>query len=818
MPSSPPPRFLLPALFLVSGLAITYQIVLMRLLSIAQWHHFAYMVISVAMLGFGAGGTVMTLLRERIRGHEGGIFFMVLLLFAVSMPLCYVLVQQIPFETFHLVTQGDQWGWLLLLYGVLAIPFLLASACTTLVFFMRPQRVGQVYFVDLLGSGIGAAVAIGALFLFSPAVLPYVLALPVLVVAGCMAWFAGARWRYAWGAVALLAMIWMVAVGMTPVRMSEYKALSYALQFPDAEILTTRHSPLSKIHVVESSMIRETPGQLGNYPFSEAGPLPRQIGLFFDGGAISAVNQYDGDMDRFRFLRYVPPAVAFSVLQEPRTLVIGAGGGMDVWMALKHGAPHVTAVEVDPRVFPLMNDVLGEFSGHLFERPDVRTVLADGRGFLQGEGGEFDLIQIALLDAFNAAASGVYALSESYLYTREAMQLYFRHLSPQGVLAVTRWLKTPPRDAIKMFATLAEALEAEGIENPGDHLAMLRTWNAATLLMSRSPWTDEQIAAIRTFTQTRGFDMDWLPGLQPEEVNQFTVMAEPVYHEAALAILGPERDAFYRNYLFYIRPATDDRPHFFQFFKLDTLPALVREMGTDWVPFVEWGYIALWATLLQGGVASVILILLPLWVLCRRSETGGGRRWVVLYFTALGLAFMFLEIAFIQKFMLFLAYPMYAVAVVLAAFLVFSGLGSLTVDRWRKQCPQFAGWLVVTMAVIGIVVLTAIYAVSLPHVFVAWSAWGDGARIAVSVVLIAPLAFCMGMPLPVGLQYVSDRFAAMVPWAWAINGVASVMGAALATLTAIHLGFRVLVWLAAAIYVLAVPVFGGLVRAGRQSV
>ncbi len=803
------PSSIFPAVFLISAVGIAYQVTLMRVFSIGQWHHFAYMIISIAMLGFGASGTILTLIRARLAGRERQAFYLSLVLLALSLPLCYVWSQRIPFETFHLVTQGDQFGYLLGLYAVLAVPFFLVSTCITLALFLVPRRVGRVYFTDLLGSGLGAATVVGLLFLFPPEQLPYLLSVPLFLLAGWIGLGMGRRWKFLFALCLGAALFWVGVRGLAPIRVSEYKALSYTLQFPDAEVVADAQSPLSQVKVVRSRQIRETPGQLGNYPFAQLGALPEQVGLFFDAGSISVVNRYDDDPDTFAFMEYVTPALAYQVVTDPRVLVIGAGGGSDVWMALRHGAQEVTAVEVDPSVFRLIETELKEFSGDLYGRDDIKPVTAEGRGFLQSQGEQYDVIQIALLDAFTAAASGVYALSESYIYTREAVELYLEHLEPDGVLAITRWLKTPARDAIKMFATLVEAAEAAGIDDPGAHIAFIRSWNAGTLLLSRSPWTEEQVSAMRSFSESRGFDMAWLPGLAPDEVNRFTLLEEPIYYESARAILSADRDGFYENYLFDVRPATDDRPYFFQFFKWDTLRVLMRDMGFEWVPFIEWGYIALLGTIVQGAVASAIFILLPLITLARRTETRGARRWVVLYFMALGLAFMFLEIAFIQKFMLFLTYPIYAVAVVLTAFLVFSGCGSFFADRWRGD--RFP---LVAAAVGGIVGLTILFTLVLPPLFSAWAGWPDWARVGVSFVLIAPLAFCMGVPFPSGLQLVSDRYSAMVPWAWGINGFASVMGASLATFTAIHFGFRVLVWTAAAVYILCLP---PLLRLGKRS-
>jgi hypothetical protein len=482
-------------------------------------------------------------------------------------------------------------------------------------------------------------------------------------------------------------------------------------------------------------------------------------------------------------------------------LVIGAGGGTEVLNALVHGARDVVAVEVDPRVVPLVTETLAAVSGGLYARDDVEVVVADGRGFLQSHADRYDVIQIALLDSFNAAAGGVHSLSESYLYTTEAVALYLDRLTDRGVLAITRWLETPPRDAIKLFATVVEALEANGIERAWHHVALVRSWNAATVIATRSPLSVSQVRAIQEFTAERGLDRAFHPGIDETEANQYTLLDEPVYYHAAREILFGDRERFYAEYPFHVEPATDDSPYFFRFFTWRSLPALIDAMGRDVVSFVEWGYLILVLTIAQGLLAVLLLVLLPLGILGRGEVVPWIRPVTVAYFGGLGFAYMFLEIAFIQRFMLFLAYPVYAVAVVLTAFLVFSGLGSLFADRRLaanragSETPKLVGSAVALIAVGALS-----YSVVLPVLFAAGSGWDDGWKIAASLLFLAPLAFLMGIPFPAGLQLVSDRYERMVPWAWGVNGGASVLGAALAALTAVHLGFSGVVGLAVVAY------------------
>jgi hypothetical protein len=344
-------------------------------------------------------------------------------------------------------------------------------------------------------------------------------------------------------------------------------------------------------------------------------------------------------------------------------------------------------------------------------------------------------------------------------------------------------------------------------------LALIRSWKTATLLVKNGAFTPMEIAALEAFCGRRSFDADFYPGIKPEQANRYNVLDSSYFYDGALALLGPQREAFIDRYKFAIAPATDDRPHFFHFFRWRTLAELVALKGQGGLPLLEWGYPVLIATLLQAIVASLLLIVLPLMVGRRGVGDAGARRpslpSVTLYFTTLGIAFMFVEIAFIQKFILFLAHPLHAVAVVLCAFLVFAGLGSRYSPRLVAQRSRFAAcslaWPVVAIAGIALVYLFA-----LPAIFRQLMPLPDLARIAISIVLIAPLAFAMGMPFPLGLSHLARRADTLIPWAWGINACASVIAAILATILAIHLGFSVIIILAVGLYAVAAMVWPAL--------
>jgi hypothetical protein len=322
------------------------------------------------------------------------------------------------------------------------------------------------------------------------------------------------------------------------------------------------------------------------------------------------------------------------------------------------------------------------------------------------------------------------------------------------------------------------------------------------LLIKNGIVNAEDIAALKTFAEDRSFDLAWYPGITETEVNQYNRLDQPYFYQAAKTILSPDREAFFNQYKFELHPATDDRPHFFHFFKWSVLPEILSLRSQGGLPLLEGGYLVLVATLVQALIVSFILIPLPLLVLRRKafSSQAVSRSRVVLYFTAIGLSFLFIEMAFIQKFILFLHHPIYSVAVVLTSFLVFAGLGSgFSAILLRNE--NYRSALVIAMT--GILVLGVLYLWLLGPLLNSLIALSPIIKFVVTLFLIAPLAFCMGMPFPLALSSVGNHSPEMIPWAWAVNGCASVVSAVLATLLAIHFGFSAVVVLALMLYGIA---------------
>ncbi|MFQ6041108.1 MAG: SAM-dependent methyltransferase, partial [Candidatus Poribacteria bacterium] len=645
------------SIFLISASIISYEILLMRLFSIAQWHHFAYMIISLALLGFGASGTAIAIFQRWLLRRFKQVFAVCGLIYAYAAVGCFLLSQSVPFNPFMIIWDTRQYFYLLTNYLILFVPFFFGASCIGLGLMQFKEHINRLYFADLVGAGTGALVIVLAMYFISPEN-------NLLLVSslGFLSAFTASMPEFGIrnsefgilflpaGIIAFLALSFIGYFGLSKgikLNISQYKGLSAALNFPDAKVLDKRFSPLGLLHVVSSKSIRYAPLSL-----AYEGTLPEQLALFTDADSMTAITRVK-DISFMDYLDYTSSALPYHLKKQPKTLILGAGGGADVLVALYHKARFVDAVELNPQVVELVRDKYGDFTDHIYpskippspltsprmqggrgegkggtsggklpsweglgvgksKKWPVRVIVAEARGFVRSTEERYDLIQVALLDSFNASASGVYALSESYLYTVEAMREFLGHLKEGGILAITRWLKLPPRDTLKLFATIVAALEKKDGKAPWQQLIFIRSWKTGTILVKNGNFTNEEIVATKEFCEKRSFDLVYYPGITETEANQYNLLEQPEYFRGVQTILFENRRKFFEDYAFNIEPATDDKPYFFHFFKWSSVPLFLETMRKGWIPFVEWGYIILIATLIQAIIASIILILSPL--------------------------------------------------------------------------------------------------------------------------------------------------------------------------------------------------------------
>jgi hypothetical protein len=791
---------------LLSAATLMLELTLLRLFAVQQFYHFAFMAISLALLGYGASGSLLSVWRRRFSPT------LLSFLFALTTVGAFFIINYLPFDSFSIAWDRRQILYLALYFLAAAAPFLFNGLVVGGELIAAGQIGGglshRVYGASLIGSGVGCVAAlpaldllgaeralvlsammgVGAGLLFIPA--------PTLVPRTSNLWFLAHLCFLLLGTAALL---WPPA--FLAQQLSPYKTLSVLRQMLDAEHVLTEWDATARVDVVESPSIHIMPGLS---LLSPVGPPP-QVGVTLDGDNLMPVTGLAHDTEAAALLAdHMPAGLAYRLRPGARTLVLGAGTGLDVLLALGAGAEQVTAVEEHAHVIEVVRDRYEEFTGGLYNNPRVTVVNQAGRVFArQAPPGSYGVVTVALTDPHRPVTSGAYSLTENYVYTVEAFDDYLRALDEDGVLVVTRWLQTPPSECARTFGTLAAALAARGQE-PAEHLIAFRTLRTITVLATRHPVTGEQIEIVREFLRARGYDAVYFPGVQPDETNRYSVLADPVYADLFAAILA-DPVATYVDYRFEIRPPTDDRPFFFHYFKWRQTPEILAAFGLTWQPFGGSGFFVLIALLLLVTLASALFIVAPLLVQrgLRMPSAGGAsgerpisRRRVFLYYACLGLAFLFVEIPLAQYFILVLAQPVVALSVVLFAILLFSGLGSITVRRWRLE------W-----ALIALVILIGVYLLVLAPLstFALWLP--EWLRILFIIAMLAPLGYLMGIPFAGGLRVVEARSPALVPWAWAINGSTSVISAVLAIIFALSWGLTTVIWLGAAAYACAFLAF-----------
>ena len=796
------------SIFILSATALAYEVLLIRLFSIVHWHHFAFMVISIALLGYGASGSLITVFRDRLLDNYDRVFIANILLFGLTSINCFVIVQQLPFNTLEILWDSSQWLRLLLSYLLLTLPFFFVANAIALTMMRFHQRIALVYGIDLIGAGLGAVLVMTLLQSFTPDAV-----LRILAIGGITAGFFALsnlsnRQKKITASVLLLSMF---AVLLTPqkwldLRLSEYKGLAQTLLIKDATLRLTHSSPVSQTDVVLSPLIpfRYAPGMS---LLSPTGP-PKQLAVFRDGDEMTAID-HATDKNALEYYDYMSSALPYHVHSSPQNaLVLASATGAQILQAHVHEIPRIDAVEADKQLSLLITDHYADYFGwqSLKDKVTIHTISA--RGFATSEK-NYDLVIMGPPGASSGGAAGVHALSASYDYTVEALQSYLQLLAPDGLLSLTLWTSTPARGNLKLFATAVSAMKNSGIKHPENNIAWIRSWNTATLLLKNKPLSTEEINRVRDFSLSRSFDLAWIPGIKAEEVNRFQQLQEPVFYLAAQSLLdqpilkGTE-NSFIKEYKYNIQSATDNTPFFNNYFSWSSLKEFLSMPGQAGISMIGVGYPTLLVTLTQASIAAFILILLPLLFVGRKKKaTAEKRRNIIIYFFAIGLAFLFIELAFIQKFTLILSQPLYAVAVALCAFLIFSGLGSLYVQQRIKTEEKHIIPVLLRRAVIQIGLIVVIYIVLLPLISSTIMALPESARILSAFVLAAPLAFVMGMPFPLGMATMQQTSPHLIPWAWGINGCASVLSAILAVLLAIEIGFNGVMLSAVALYLIA---------------
>src|SRR5688572_13479667 len=790
------------SLFLLSAATLTFEIYLTRLFSLAQFYHFAFMIVSIALLGFGASGTALTIFPALQNGEPKQRLSQLAFAAGISILIAFLITNWLPFDSFSIAWDRRQVWILILHYLTLATPFFFSGMALGFLLNAFPQSAGRTYAVNLLGSATGCIIALAApLYVGGEGMVTLSIALASL--AGMTSISPGMRqiWQPLVLATFALFTFSLLDLGLRltgrhsfaflELHISPYKSLSYALQYPGASVIHRQWNAFSRVDVVRSGGIHSLPGL--SYRYLE--PLPSLDGLLVDGDDLTPILQTATDSG---FVSYLPNAVAFHLRPQASTLILQPRGGLDIFTALELSSSQITAVEINPLI---VNAV------PIYDDPRVQVYVESDRSYLRRTQTGYDVIVLSLASSFHPVRSGAYTLAEDYRYTVESLSDALAHLTSDGLLVATRWLQDPPSEDLRLFALGVTALEQDNV-NPHTQIVAFRGFNTTTILLKNGPFSPNELSSIRAFLAERAFDLSYAPDVQPDETNQYNILPESKYYQTYVSLLNANpRETFYDAYDYDVRPPTDDHPFFGHYFKWSQAPQVFAEFGKAWQPFGGAGYFVIVALLVLAILLAITLILLPvaIWKRANRNvvSTSPFPFRNLIYFGLLGFAFLFVEIPLLQHFILYLGHPAYAVTMVLFSLLFFSGLGS----QWNDRIP-----LRLSLATLVILILST--PVLLPRLFALSLGLPLTIRLGLTALILSPLGFLMGIPFPAGIRLLkqeqrkspeSEVQAGIVPradisWIWAVNGAVSVISSILAALLALTFGFSWVLRLGALCY------------------
>jgi hypothetical protein len=761
------------------------QILLTRLFSAAFYYHYAFAIVSLTMLGLTIGAMAVFLFSHKFPfasdSDNLGLFSG---LYAVSSALAVAV-----FCSFQSLT-ALRWEMFMTALLLFLPGFIFSGIVVTHILTRNSRQVSGLYAADLCGAALGCILTMVALDLLG--------AINAILVAACLSAIV------AFSFVRPSAHVWlrrgMAGLALLMTLLTVINITLSALQLPRLQLKHAKGDPRpGNSEQLWNSYSMVTIGATQLMPAWMWGPAQgykfpniEQKWMTIDANASTVMTRFNGDLSQIDYLRHEMLNSAYNLRKPQRVTVVGVGGGRDILSALVHGAAHVTGVEMNANLVKALTDTHADFSGNLARNPKIRLVNDEARSYLARTADKTDLIQLSLVDTWAATAAGAFALAENSLYTVDAWRVYLNALSDDGMLSISRWYNSHDHkgELYRMLTMTRAALLASGISNPSDHVVVVANYNIATLIVSKSPVWKSEISNLEAFTSAAGFRIILSPYFSESPMLRELLTSDtPAYSplEAALDLTPP----------------TDDRPFFFQMVRLqDGIKGIWDAFRSDSPKEAAQNRANLKSVelllyiLMTVTILTFAFIFLPLRYSRRSRSAGPGHSLFLVYFTMIGLGFMFLEIAQMQRLMIFLGHPADALSVVLFSLLVASGLGSFcTCSMPMQRTVPALALLCLVLAVIG-----GISDPLLQH----FRGHATNLRILTALMLILPMGFFMGMCFPLGMKLVSDRHAEPLgSWLWGINGAASVLASILALMLAIAYGITATYWAGAAFYAVA---------------
>jgi hypothetical protein len=788
---------ILTALFLLSLSSLSFEILLVRIFSISQWNHLSFMVISITLFGFAAGGTFLNIIDALKKGWgkdllAAGPVQSLCILFTLSVTLSYLFINRIPLDYFRLPLEPVQALYLFTVYLLLALPFFFTGLVMSISYAFIPQKSGHIYFASMAGSAFGAIIPVIFLpFITEGKLIICISLLPLFVIfithphpveshteaKGICHPKIRSIWLWSIG-ITILSVV-LIAIGddnAVTVKPSPYKRLSQTLQFPHTRIMDTKNSIRGRFDRIESPHIRFAPGLSLKYK----GALPDQTAVFKDGDNPVFLYRLTSK-NTAQFSKFTLPYTGYLLVPHPKhILVIQHGGGSAVPCAMASGAFDITVVEPEPHIASIIR-----------QQYNLPVVNQNPRTYLDKSKQKYDVIHI---ENWGTSLPGTAALTQDYLFTIESFTQYFQHLTGNGVIIISRMLLLPPADAIRLWAEAYESLRSLAIINPEEHIAILRNWNTFTMIVSLQPF--ENPAILEDVAQNLNFDIVFLSGILRKNVNRFNIFDAPYHYLEIQRLLkayqSKTEKTYFVTYPMDVFPQTDNRPFPHRFLKWSRLKALYKITGSRFYSLFLSGELIVFVVFLEALGISVILLILPFFATLK--ETPKASLTHVLYFIAVGAGFMFVELFFIKEYIFIFNDPVISLTVVLTGLLGFSGLGGY----WSQRiCAKNF------RRVVAILIIVLIFTVfTLSPMMNSIISLGNFLRYTLSLTFLIPPGFLMGLPFPLGIRFLL-KFPAHRSYAWTVNGCASVLAAIASAQIALGLGIFAIMIFAISAYFLA---------------
>lgn len=776
------------SIFLLSVSIIAYQLLLMHIFSITQWYHFAFMVISVALLGFGAAGSFIALFKHRLITNASWLIPFSMLISGL-LQCSAVFLSQLSFARFDsylIFADYSQFINLITTYLIFFLPFFFGALSIGLSFIIYIDHIGKLYFFNLIGSGLGGIAALILYSIFLPEEISSLIS--ILPIISALILFPK-NYKRIFTVIFILSIAVSVFFFINPsaLKKSEFKSISKTLNLIDAKVVFTKNSPYGLIEVVSSPVLRYSQGLSLAYQKE----VPQSKAIFLNGDWFGAVVKANNGKNEF--LHYTAAALPYVMKKKERVLILNAGSGIETAQAISYNANRITAVEQNSIIISLMKNEFAEDSDSLYHHKNLTIRNIDSRTFLQADTNKYDLITLPYTNSFGGGV-GLYALQEQYLFTVDSFEDMFDHLNSEGVISVSSWIDYPFRNPLKVLSTIVEVLHEKNITEFKNHIAAVKSWGTITFVVKRSPLNPEEIMNIRSFCDSLMFDPIILPDLSESERTKYNSMQDEKFFEYIDEILSGHRSRFYDEYDFNIKPVDDNQPYFSQFLKWKSLSYLKDVYGIRNAPFLEIGYLLVMITFIQIIIIAFVLIILPL---LKTDLKGKGKLKTLIYFGAIGLGYMFVEIIFIQRFILYFGNIIYAAAAVISSMLICSGVGSYLSSKIKgsKRNLIFICGLILAVLISYKFLLTPVLQSTIGFEFFL--------KVVIAFFLIAVPSFLMGMPFPIGLKIISTENKSLVAWAWGINGCSSVVSSVLVVVIAVEFGFALVMLIAALSYLTA---------------